>query len=298
MAAKTQGPYLVTGASGHLGRLVLDRLIERGVAPIIATTRSPDKLASYAQRGVEVRRADFHAPETLARTFAGARRLLLISTSELQPGERFQSHLAAIAAATEAGVEHIVYTSLTNPRPGSPIRFAGDHRDTEARLAALGISCTILRNNLYTDLFLMTGPLAISTGHIYAAASDGKVGYVTRADCAAAAAAALVTQTGTATYDITGPAPLGHADIAKLLSAISGTNVTYTAVSASDHERAMIQQGMPAAVARLATSIDQGIAAGDLAVVSSAVRELTGTAPTSVETFLRANAAALTRARG
>lgn len=293
MTAKTEGPYLVTGASGQLGRSILDRLLDRGIAPIVATTRTPAKLTEYATRGIEVRRADFDEPGALEEAFAGARRMLLVSTSDLEPGQRLKSHLAAIDAAVAAGVEHIVYTSLTNPHPGSPITFAGDHRETERRLAALGISRTVLRNNLYTDLLLASGAQAVATGRLVAAAGDGKVGYVTRADCAAAAAAALADETGTATYDITGPASVGMAEVAAVLSSLAGTTISYVPTSAAELESAMVRHGMAAPMARLLVSIDEGIAAGHLDVASTAVEDLTGSEPTSVAAFLRANAAAL-----
>ncbi|MBL9012819.1 MAG: NAD(P)H-binding protein [Myxococcales bacterium] len=174
MSDRTLGPYLVTGGSGQLGRLVLERLLERNIVPIVATTRTPNELAAYAARGIEVRQANFHEPDQLKSAFAGARRMLLISTSDLAPGERLKSNLAAIDAALAAGIEHIVYTSLTNPRPDSPIGFARDHRETEARLAQLPITHTVLRNNLYMDLLLMAGAQAVATGQLVAAAGNGR----------------------------------------------------------------------------------------------------------------------------
>src|SRR5689334_11512514 len=102
----------VTGATGHLGRLVVDALISRGVEPgsIVAAVRSPEKAAGLLARGVQVREADYDRPETLATAFAGVDRLLLISTSS--PGSRLQQHLAAIGAAKEAGVGFVAYTSI------------------------------------------------------------------------------------------------------------------------------------------------------------------------------------------
>jgi len=294
MTATLQGPFLVSGASGQLGRLVLDRLLDHGAQPIIATTRSPEKLSAYAERGVEVRRADFNDADSLKDAFAGARRMLLISTSDLEPGMRLKSHLVAIDAAVAAGVEHIVYTSLTNPRADSPITFAGDHKGTEERLAASGVNHTILRNNLYADLLLMSGPPAVGMGKLFAAAVDGKVGYVAKADCAAAAAAALLQEGTSATYDITGPELLGMQDVAALLSALTGKTIPYIPISVSDLEGAMVGNGLPAPLAKLLASIDEGIAVGHLAVASTAVYDLTGSHPTSVKDFLRANVAALT----
>ena len=103
MTSMLEGPFLVTGASGQLGRLVLDRLLDQGAQSVLATTRTPENLAANAERGVEVRRADFNEPDSLKEAFAGARRMLLISTSDLEPGKRLESHLVAIDAAAAAG---------------------------------------------------------------------------------------------------------------------------------------------------------------------------------------------------
>ncbi|HEX4914503.1 MAG TPA: SDR family oxidoreductase [Vicinamibacterales bacterium] len=294
MTSSLQGPFLITGASGHLGRRVVDLVLDAQAGPLIVTTRHPDKLADLAARGVEVRAADFTKPETLASAFAGAHRVLIVSTDDLTPGQRFASHKAAIDAAVAAGVRHIVYTSLINPGPDSPISFAGDHSRTEAALLASGIPHTILRNNLYADLFLMTAPPAIASGTLYAAAGDGRVGYVTREDCARAAAAALLTAEGPRTYDITGPELVAQADVARMLAEISGRPVTYVPLAPADLRQGMVQQGLPAELAALLVSIDDAIAKGTLAVVSSAVDDLTGRAPTSVRAFLEAHAGKLT----
>ena len=290
MNKRQSGPYLVTGASGQLGRLVLEHLIEAQAAPIIATTRSPDKLSEYAERGVDVRVADFNEPATLASAFAGAKRVLIISTDDLAPGKRQEAHHAAINAAIKAKVEYVVYTSLTNPGPDSPISFAADHSGTEAELIASGISHAIMRNNLYTDLFLMTGPQAVAMGKHFAAAADGKVGYVTRQDCAHAAASALLTSSETATFDITGPALVGQQEVAEMLSSATGKEIAYVPISVTELEAAIAQQGMPDSVAKVLASIDQAIAAGTLSVISSDVEKLTGVKPTSVSEFFTAHA--------
>jgi NAD(P)H dehydrogenase (quinone) len=298
MIAHETGPFLVTGASGQLGHIALDHLLHAGARPVIATTRSPEKLAEYAARGVEVRPADFGDSSSLAGALTGAERMLLVSTDDLVPGRRFAAHRAAIAAAARAGIQHIVYTSLTNPGPESPILFAVDHRDTEAELRASGIPHTILRNNLYTDLFLMSAPQAVATGQLVAAAGQGTVGYVTRDDCARAAAAALLNATGTATFDITGPALVGQADVATELSALAGKPIAYVPIDIPALEAAMVQHGLPAPVANVLASIDAAIAAGALSVVSTAVEQLTGVAPMSVADFLAAHTDTIRGRRG
>src|ERR1700722_8416773 len=139
----------VTGAGGHLGRRVVEILLEKGAGKIVAGTRKPEKLADLAARGVEVRPADFDDPKGLEAALAGVDRVLIISTDAIdRPGRRLAQHRAAVAAATRAAVKHVVYTSMPNPET-SPVVFAPDHLGTEQALKASGISYTILRNCWY-----------------------------------------------------------------------------------------------------------------------------------------------------
>ncbi|GIV57352.1 MAG: NAD(P)-dependent oxidoreductase [Rhodothermaceae bacterium] len=286
---------LVTGASGHLGRRVVERLLERGAGPIIATTRHPEKLSDLAARGVDVRPADFDRPETLPAAFDGADRLLLISTDAVdRPGRRFAQHRNAIDAAVQVGVRHIVYTSLFGVAPGSPIPIADDHLQTEQALEASGLGFTALRNNLYTDLLLMSLPPAVASGKLYAAAGDGGAAYVTREDCARAAAAALASDfEGTRRLDITGPAVVTYHELAALASELSGRTVEYVPVDVETYVAGAVAAGLPEPVARLMASFDVAMQRGLLGPASDAVRELTGHPPTSVRAFLEAHRAAL-----
>ena len=127
------GPFIVTGASGQLGRQVVGHLLEAGAAPIIAVTRNPDKLADLKEKGVEVRQGDFNDPASLGAAFAGGKRILIISTDDLEPGKRLAAHGNAIGVAAKAGVAHIVYTSLVKPSEDNPIPFTADHRDSVSR---------------------------------------------------------------------------------------------------------------------------------------------------------------------
>ncbi len=143
---------LVTGASGHLGQRVIELLLESNTDYVIAATRTPEKLAHLAERGVEVRKADFDDPSSLTSAFAGVDRLLLISTDTLDGTDRqIVQHRNAVIAANQAGVKLVVYTSLFNPAPDSPIAIAPDHYATEQALSAISLNWTVLRNNVYTD---------------------------------------------------------------------------------------------------------------------------------------------------
>lgn len=287
------GPFIVTGASGQLGRQVVAHLLAAGAGPIIAVTRSPDKLADLVDQGVDVRAGDFNDLASLGLAFAGGKRLLIISTDDLEPGKRLAAHSNAIATAAKAGIDHIVYTSLANPSEDNPITFTADHRDSEALIEATGADYTILRNNLYTDLLLMGGGQSIGVGKHFAATGDSKTGYVTRADCARAAAAALMQETGSRILDITGPAALTQSDIAAFFSDISGKTIPFIPISTDDLVQAIIGSGLPEFMARVIASFDDAIAQGYLDVVSNDLADLTGRAGQSAQDFLNENKAAL-----
>jgi len=300
MANQSNGPLLVTGASGHLGRRVVELLLSGPRGPsearkIIALTRTPDKLAEFAARGVEVRMGDFDRPDALQAAFRGAERILIISTDSLdRPGRRLEQHLGAVKAAKAAGASHLVYTSLTHPGPDSPITLAPDHWATEQAIREAFHSYTVLRNNLYTDHLLMGLSRALSAGKLANAFGKGAVGYVTREDCAQAAAGALASRfDGNAVLDITGPAVVSQAELAALCSELSGKPLQYLAIDAQTATKNALAAGFPAPIAELLISFEVAGNLGQLAVASSAVLELSGRAPSSVRDFLTTNRAAL-----
>jgi NAD(P)H dehydrogenase (quinone) len=286
---------LVTGASGHLGRRVVELLLDSQAGTVVAATRTPGKLADFAARGAVVRPADFDDAASLKAAFAGVDRLLLISTDAVAvPGQRLQQHLNAVQAAEEAGVKHVVYTSLMNPEPGTPVKIAGDHYGTEQALAASGMGWTVLRENIYTQVLLGSLPQAVQTGQLFAATGDGKVAFITREDCARAAAAALTAPfEGRRTLDITGPEALSRHDLARIASEISGQPVTYIPLELEAVIQGMIQAGLPRPLAEAYASFDAAVAQGLFDRVSSAVEDLTGRRPTSVTEFLSDHRTAL-----
>ena len=287
-------PLLVTGASGHLGRRVVELLLERGAGPIIATTRNPDQLAGFAARGVDVRRADFEDDASLATAFAGARRALVISTDALdRPGRRIAQHRRAIAALERAGAEHVVYTSLIHPTD-TPVILAPDHAATEAALAASKLDWTILRNSLYTDYLVPSLAAAVASGALIDAKGASATAYVTRDDCARAAAAALAsTARGRTTLDVTGPEAITADQLAAIASEVTGVPVVHTSVPVPALIEGMVGHGLPRPVAELLASFDAAAALGQYREVSRTVEQLSGTRPTSVASYLRAQRAAL-----
>ena len=287
---------LITGASGHLGRRVAELHLDAGQHHIILATRTPAKLADLAARGAIVRAADFDNPASLATAFAGVDSLLLVSTDVLdQPGRRIAQHRAAIIAAASAGVRHLVYTSLLNAVPDSVMSLAPDHAQTELALAASPLTWTVLRNNLYADNLLASLGFAVATGQLHTASANGAVSYVTREDCARAAAAALASsETTNRTLDLTGPAALTAADIAALTTTITGRPVKHLPVPADGLRAGLTQAGLPAGLVEALVTFDLAAARGELNAVSPVFTQLTGRAPTSVSTFLAAHRAQLT----
>jgi NAD(P)H dehydrogenase (quinone) len=279
----------ITGASGQLGRLTAEALLET-VAPseVVLVTRSPEAVADLAERGAVVRTADFDDPATLAAAFEGVERLLLISASFFRV--RVPQHKAAIDAAAAAGVRSVAYTGGANPSHSNPAVAMRDHRETEEALLASGLSWTFLRNGIYAESLLNGVGAVLATGQLVTNAGDGRTAYVSRADCAAAAAAVLTTDghDGKA-YDITSSDALSAADVATLLSALSGRPVEPVYLSDDEWVATMVEHaGMPEPLARDIATFGIAARQGYLGAVSTTVAELTGRAPASVRAVLEA----------
>jgi NAD(P)H dehydrogenase (quinone) len=284
---------LVTGASGNLGKAVVAELRRLGAKKVIATTRTQGKNEELAALGVEVREADFDRPETLHAAFRGVERLLLVSTDSLHaPDVRIKQHRAAIQAAVGAGVEHVVYTSLPNAHPTEGPSIPDDHFWTEVALFESGLNWTILRNNLYAEVILRFAQIALKTGKLFSATQSQGRSYVTREDCARTAAAALLSSTGKAMYDVTGPASVTHEQIASVLSRLSGRSIQHVNVTPGQVEKGLVAAGIPQFAARSVRELDEETSRGYHAIVTPTVTNLTGRVPTPVENFLQATAPA------
>ena len=282
---------LVTGASGNLGRRTLEFLLATAAGRIIAGSRDTSKLADLVARGAEARTVDFDRPETLAKAFGKVDRLLLISTDSLAvPGQRIAQHKAAIRAAVTAGVKHIIYTSVTNPKPDPAMAVMNDHYETEQAIIASGLGYTFLRNTLYLDNLLGALPQILSSGQWFHAAGSGKIALVSREDCARIAAGALDSDfAGNRILDVTGPELLTPDETASIISEVSGKPVSAIAIDAPSLIAGLTGAGVPEPIAKLLAAFDTAQARGEFAVQSSAIRDLTGREPQSIRGFLAAH---------
>ncbi len=278
----------ITGATGQLGRLTIDALLDQGVAPdeIIALVRTPAKATDLAERGVSVRAADYDDLATLPAALGGVERLLLISGSEV--GRRIAQHTNVIAAAREAGVGHIVYTSVLDAR-NSPLALAGEHKATEERLDESAIPHTILRNGWYWENYTNGLAQTIEVGVLAGAAKAGKVAAAARADYAAAAAAVLTSDGHEgAVYELGGDQRLTYAQLAGEISKVAGKTVVYRDLPEADYAAALEQAGVPSGFAAILANSDASIAVGALDTDTGDLQKLIGRSSTPVGEVLTA----------
>ncbi|MGH3352572.1 MAG: SDR family oxidoreductase [Nocardioides sp.] len=276
----------ITGASGQLGRLVADQLLDTvDPSEVVLLTRDPAKLADYAERGADVRAADFGEPADLADAFSGVERVLLISTDVV--GARVEGHRAAITAAAKAGVRHIAYTSVPEPTPDNPAGVVPDHAATEEALRESGLAWTMLRNNLYADMQVDSVAQAAASGQLVSNIGDGGAAYVTRADCAAVAVGVLTGEghEGKA-YDVTGPQAYTATDLAELANQQSGKAVEVVQVDDEAYTAGLVAAGLPEAFAPLLTSFGAATRLGKLATVTDVVERVGRRTPTALSALV------------
>ncbi len=283
---------IITGAAGTLGRQVARIALDSVAAEdLILVTRRPEALADLAARGADVRAGDFDDPASLAAAFAGGERMLLISTDNI--GDRLRQHRAAISAAAEAGVGHVLYTSVPNPRTDGPLGIVGtEHDGTERALRDSGMAWTMLRNSIYADFLVPPAQAALAHGVHITNAGDGAVGYVAREDCARAAAAVLVgSGHENRVYDITGPEAVDAERLAAAFARAGGVPIAVQQVDDDALVSVMVGAGTPPPMARVLADFGRATREGLLGVASSAVRDLTGREPLSVDAVLAAGLA-------
>lgn len=284
---------VITGATGQLGQHVIAELLDRGVAAgqIVALGRSAEKLATLAERGVEVRAMDYDDAATVAAALKGASKVLLISSSEV--GKRLAQHRAVIDAAKAEGVELFAYTSIANAGT-TAMTLAAEHQATEGLIENSGLPAVILRNGWYLENYTEQLAGTLAQGAMAGSAGEGKVSAATRADFATAAAAVLVAdnQAG-AVYELGGDTAFSMAELAATISDVSGTTLAYNDLPAADFSSLLKGAGVPEAFADILADSDRGIARGDLFVDGTQLSDLIGRPTTTMADAVRAAHAAL-----
>ncbi|MFY0656015.1 MAG: SDR family oxidoreductase [Neptunomonas phycophila] len=266
----------VTGATGQLGRLVIHELLKTQPAnSIIAAVRSPEKAEDLADLGVVVRQADYDHPATLATAFNGAKKLLLISSSEI--GKRAAQHSAVIDAANASGITLIAYTSLLHADT-SPLALAQEHVITEQKLAESGVPFVLLRNGWYTENYLASIPSALEHGAFIGAAGNGKIASAPRADYAAAAAAVMASPQDQAgkVYELAGDTAYTLAELAHYLSETTGNTIQYQNLPEAEFAKVLVGAGLPEGFANILADSDAGAAKGALFDSSHQLSQLIG----------------------
>lgn len=292
-AALAQDRLIVSGASGQLGGLVVDELLARKVPAkdLILVSRTPDTAAmkAYAAKGASVRFGDFTKPESLVAAYAGGTKMLLISING-GGGQRPELHKAAIDAAVAAGVKLIAYTSYVNADVYLDSTIATDHRRTEQYLKQSGVAWTLLRNQIYADGLIDQAVQIVREGKLVTFTPDARVAYVSRDDCAAAAAAVLATPGHeNRAYNITGPDAVGPRELVALASELSGKRVELVVLDEAAYAKSLADSGMPDSAVRGALSFAKELNSPYLREPSTAVADLTGRPAVSVRKLLTAD---------
>lgn len=291
---------VVTGASGGFGQAAVRLLLARVPArDLILMSRKPENLAAFAALGADVRYGDFDDPASLRTAFAGGDRLLLISAVKV--GHRIAQHGRAIDAARDAGIGHIVYTSLIGATPDNPALVSHDHVGTEALLRESGLAWTALRDGQYADAMAdAAAPQAIRTGQWIASAAEGRISFVAREDCIRTAVAVLTGEGHeNRVYNVTTNESWSFREVAALVSEIAGVPIDYVVVSDDELYALFDSLGIPrepvsefnidgfAWCSDDMVSFERAIREGHMAITSNDIETLTGTPPVSFRTFLQ-----------
>ena len=276
--------YAVTGVTGHLGRLVVQELLARGVpaTDVVALARTPEKATDL---GVQVRRADYGDPSTLPEALAGVDVLLLVSGNEL--GQRVAQHTNVVKAAEAAGVRCVAYTSIANAdHSTNPLQ--PEHKGTEDALHASGLPFTIFRDNWYLENYTAQLPQYLATGAVLGIDGDARIGAATRADMAAAIVAALLDPaTENTTLELAGP-PITLAGLAAAITDVTGTEVAYRDVTPEELTAILRGTGLDEGTAAFLVALEESVARGDLDVRSDDLDRLLGRPATTLADALRA----------
>jgi NAD(P)H dehydrogenase (quinone) len=283
---------VVTGATGHLGRLAIEHLLARGVAAtdIVGAGRNAEKLAQLSTTGVGTALIDFDDQASLDTAFAGADAVVLVSGSE--PGRRVSQHTNVIDASKRAGVGRIVYTSAPKATT-TPLVLAPEHKATEEAIAASGLPSTILRNNWYNENYAAALQQARESGVYLASTGEGRVASAGRTDYAEAIAAVLTSDGHEGkVYELSGDTAWTGAEFAAAATEALGREVVFRSVTPEEHIAILTDLGLDAGTAGFVVAIDGGIRDGLLAETSGDLSRLIDHPTTPLVSYLRAEASA------
>lgn len=277
---------VVTGASGQLGKLVIEALLKKLPAgEIVAAVRNPEKVADLAARGVQVRQADYDQPASLVAAFKGADKLLLISASEV--GCRVPQHRAVIDAAKASGIGLLAYTSILHADT-SPLPLAAEHKETESLIRASGLPAVILRNGWYTENYTAGIPTALQYGVVLGSAKQGRIASAARADFAEAAAAVLTQENQAGRiYELAGDESYTLSELAAEIARQSGKAVAYQDLPESEFKATLLGAGLPDFLATLLAESDVGASKGGLFDDSRQLSALIGRPTTLLAELVR-----------
>ena len=272
----------VTGATGQLGRLVVEKLKGKvSVDSIVALVRTPEKSADL---GVEARVFDYSKPEGLAASLVGIEKLLLISGNEL--GQRLPQHLAVIEAAKQAGVKQIFYTSILHADK-SPLNLGGEHLATEDAIKASGLVYTLLRNGWYTENYTGSAKGAIGAGAFIGCAGDGKIASAARVDYAEAAAVVLAGESSeNKIYELAGDTAYTLTELAAEISRQTGKTIPYNNLTETQYADILKSFGLPDGLAEMLADSDTGASKGGLFDDAKQLSTLIGRPTTPLATVL------------
>ena len=277
----------ITGATGQLGNLVIEQLLQLTAAQnIVALVRNIDKAEHFKAQGIELREFDYDRPETLVPALSGIDKLLLISANEI--GRRTPQHQAVINAAKVAGVPYLAYTSLLRADT-SPLGLAQEHRETEKLIQDSGITYTFLRNNWYSENYLAGVAHAIEIGTLFGAAQDGRISSASRIDYAEAAAKVL-TSTGheNKTYELAGSESFSLSDLATFIGQAVNKDIIYQNLSAEEYTQGLTQAGLPAGLVDVIVDADIQTIQGAMYSDSKDLEQLIGHKTTSIQDAIKA----------
>lgn len=277
---------VITGASGQLGRLVIDELMRSVPASeLAAAVRSPEKVDDLAKMGIQIRQADYNRPDTLDTAFSSAAKVLLISSSEV--GQRVPQHANVIAAAQKTGIDLLAYTSILHA-DATPLALGSEHRQTEAMLAESGVPYVVLRNGWYTENYAAGIPIALQHGAVLGCAGEGRISSAARVDYAAAAAAVLLAddQAGKV-YELAGDDAYTLAEFAATIAQQTGKTVIYQDMPEAEYANVLKDAGFPDGMAQLLAQSDAGAAKGGLFDDSKTLSRLIGRPTTPLAEVVR-----------